>query len=117
LETSTYSPFFLGNLLISLQNAQTMLIIAQHHVNDPQKFWGAAKELAKSLPANLKLHSVYPSADGKLGTCIWEAEATSQVQTFLDKNAGQYAKNVCYELNVEQAIGLPNILISEVHVN
>jgi hypothetical protein len=90
-----------------------MLIIAHHNVNDPEKFWGAAKELAKSLPDNLKLHSVYPSSDGKLGTCLWEAETTREVQEFLDKNAGQWAKNLCYELNVEQSIGLPNILMAE----
>ena len=93
-----------------------MLIIAQHNISDPQKFWGAAKELTKSLPDNLKLHSVYPSSDGRLGTCIWEADTTREVQEFLDKNAGQYAKNLCYELNVEQSVGLPNIPIAEAHV-
>ncbi|MFI5153547.1 MAG: hypothetical protein ACHQET_09455 [Chitinophagales bacterium] len=94
-----------------------MLIIAHHNVNDPQSFWGAAKELTKSLPANLKLHGVYPSADGKLGTCLWEANTAQEVQQFLDKNAGMFAKNLCYEVNVEQSIGLPKIQMAEAHMN
>ncbi len=94
-----------------------MLVIAHHNVNDPQSFWGAAKELTKSLPANLKLHGVYPSADGKLGTCLWEADSAQDVQQFLDKNAGMFAKNLCYEVNVEQSIGLPKIQLAEAHMN
>ena len=94
-----------------------MLVIAHHNVNDPQSFWGAAKELTKSLPDNLKLHGVYPSSDGKMGTCLWEADSAQEVQQFLDKNAGTFAKNFCYEVDVEQSIGLPKIQMAEAHLN
>ena len=90
-----------------------MLVIAHHNVSDPEGFWSAAEEVTKNLPGNLKLHGVYPSKDAKSGTCLWEAENAQEVQQFLDKNAGQYAKNFCYEVNVEKSMGLPKIQLAE----
>jgi hypothetical protein len=84
-----------------------MIIIAHHHINNPDAFWSKAIELTSSLPSELKLHSVFPSADTKLGTCIWEAQKVEDVQDFLDTNLGAYSKNVCYEVNEESAMGLP----------
>jgi hypothetical protein len=89
-----------------------MLIIAHHDVSDIQGFWAAAEQVTKSLPSNLKIHGVYPSTDGKTGTCLWEAKTVAEVQEFLDKNAGPFAKNYCYEVNVEKSIGLPVIQLS-----
>ena len=90
-----------------------MLVIAHHNINDPEGFWGAAEEVTKNLPATLKLHGVYPSRDGKSGTCLWEAGNAQEVQQFLDKNAGQFATNFCYEVNVEKSMGLPKIELAE----
>jgi hypothetical protein len=94
-----------------------MLVIAHHNINDPAGFWAAAEEVTKNLPGNLKVHGVYPSADFKTGTCLWEADNVQQVQEFLDKNAGQYAQNFCYEVNVEKSIGLPKIQLAEASLN
>lgn len=90
-----------------------MLVIAHHNISDPAAFWAAAEEVTKSLPANLKVHGVYPSADGKTGTCLWEADNVHDVQEFLDTNVGQYAQNFSYEVNVEKSIGLPKIQLAE----
>ena len=90
-----------------------MLVIAQHNISDPEHFWAAAEEATKALPANFKVHSVYPSEDGKSGTCIWEADSVQAVQEFLDKRSGQYAKNFCYEVNVEKSMGLPKSQLAE----
>ena len=84
-----------------------MLIIAHHDISDPEGFWNAAKQVTSGLPANLKLHSVYPAMDGKTGTCIWEAATVEEVQQFLDQNAGKFAKNSCYEVNVQGSMNLP----------
>ena len=94
-----------------------MLVIAHHIINDPQAFWSAAEEVTKNLPGNLKVHGVYPSMDAKTGTCLWEAENAQEVQKFLDANAGNFAKNFCYEVNVEKSIGLPEIQLAEALVN
>jgi hypothetical protein len=89
-----------------------MLVIAHHHISDPENFWSKAEEVTKDLPAGLKVLGVYPAMDGKTGTCLWEAENVQDVQLFLDEHAGSYAKNYTYELNEEKAIGLPKISMS-----
>ena len=86
-----------------------MLVVAQHLINDPENFWKAAKAVTQNLPNNMAVHAIYPSKDGKTGTCIWEANSVKDVQSFLDENAGTMAKNHCYELNASEAIGLPQI--------
>ena len=94
-----------------------MLVIAHHNISDPEGFWAAAAEVTKSLPGTLKVHGVYPAKDGKTGTCLWEADNVQEVQQFLDENAGKYAQNFCYEVNVEKSIGLPKIELAEAQLN
>jgi hypothetical protein len=94
-----------------------MLIIAQHNISNPEEFWKTAKEQTQNLPAPLKLHSVYPSKDGKSGTCLWEANNVQEVQQFLDKHAGKFAKNFCYEVNVKESVGLPDIKMATAFAN
>ena len=94
-----------------------MLIIAHHNVNKPEEFWKTAKEVTKNLPSNLKVHGVYPSKDTRSGTCLWEANSVQEVQQFLDKHSGQYAKNFCYEVNVKESMGLPTIKLADALAN
>ena len=90
-----------------------MLVIAHHNISDPEGFWAAAEKVTQNLPANLKVQAVYRARDGKTGTCFWEADNAQDVQQFLDTNAGKYANNFCYEVNVEKSMGLPQIQQAE----
>ena len=85
-----------------------MLVIAHHFVQNPE-FWSTAQRLMaeSGVPQDLKLHAVYPSTDGKTGTCLWEANSASDVQDYLDKNLSQFASNVTYEVDEAAAIGTP----------
>ena len=94
-----------------------MLVIAHHNISDIEGFWAGAKEVTQNLPGNLKVLGIYPAIDGKTGTCLWESETVQEVQQFLDKNAGQFAKNFCYEVNVEQSINLPKIKLEEAQLS
>ena len=94
-----------------------MLVIAHHNISDINGFWAKAKEVTQNLPGNLKIHGVYPSKDGKTGTCLWEADNVQHVQQFLDDNAGKYAENFCYEVNVEESVGLPKIQLAETQLS
>lgn len=86
-----------------------MLIIAHHNISAPEAFWSAASEVTKNLPENLKVLSVFPARDAMTGTCLWQADSVQEVQEFLDKNAGQYARNFCYEVDETKSVGLPVI--------
>ena len=90
-----------------------MLIIAHHHIQDAEKFWSAAKAVTESLPPGFKLHSVFPSADMQVGTCLWVAPSVMAIQTFLDDNVGSISKNFCYEVNQQASIGLPKMEMEE----
>jgi hypothetical protein len=85
-----------------------MLVIAHHNnINDPENFWSKAQAIASSTPPGLKVHSVYPSQDGKLGTCVWEAGSVEEVQRFLDEATAGMANNFCYGVNETAAFGVP----------
>jgi len=94
-----------------------MLIIAQHNISNPEEFWKEAKEQTQHLPTSLKVHGIYPSKDAKSGTCLWEANNVQDVQQFLDKYTGKFAKNFCYEVNVKESIGLPVIKLETAFAN
>jgi hypothetical protein len=85
-----------------------MLVIAQHtNISDPQAFWAKAQSVVGATPAGTSVLSVFPSQDGKTGTCIWEAGSADQLQQFLDTASEGLATNVCYEVNEAAGIGLP----------
>ena len=85
-----------------------MLVIAQHtKITDPEAFWAKAQSVVGATPAGTSVLSVFPSQDGKTGTCIWEAGSADQLQQFLDSASEGLATNFCYEVNETAAIGLP----------
>ena len=86
-----------------------MLIIAQHDIQDTEKFWAAAQSINAILPSHLKVHSVFPSMDMRTGTCVWEAPSVEEVQKFLDDNVGSISKNFCYQVNEAASVGLPKV--------
>ena len=90
-----------------------MIVIAHHFIQEPEAFWNAAKQVTASLPSHLKLHSVFPSSDLKTGTCVWEAPNAGEVQSLIDGMLGKISKNVCYEVNEEIAMGLPQRTLEE----
>ena len=83
-----------------------MLVIAHHNISNPEGFWSVAAEVTKELPGNLRVLGVFPATDAKTGTCLWQADSVQEVQEFLDKNAGQHARNFCYEVDEAKSMGL-----------
>ena len=85
-----------------------MLVIAQHtNITDPAAFWTKAQTVIGAAPVGTSVLSVFPSQDGKTGTCVWEAGSADQLQQFLDAASEGLATNFCYEVNEATAIGLP----------
>ena len=85
-----------------------MLVIAHHtNMTDPQAFWSKAQSVIGSVPDGMKIHAVYPSQDGKTGTCVWEADSAGEVQQYLDGITEGMATNFCYDVNESAAIGAP----------
>ncbi len=85
-----------------------MLVIAHHtNITDPATFWAKAPTVIGAAPAGTSVLSVFPSQDGKTGTCVWEAGSVDELQKFLDKESVGLATNFCYEVNEKAGVGLP----------
>jgi hypothetical protein len=82
-----------------------MHVIAIHAISDPEKFWGAAGDM--ELPQGTTLHSAIPNQDGTRAVCVWESDSLDTVRDFVESNAGEISKNEYYEVNEQNAMGLP----------
>lgn len=84
-----------------------MFIIANHHIQDPDGFWDLVRKEAGNIPADLKLHAMFPSTNALRSVCLWEAESPEAVNQFLRKVVGDRSRDEFFEVNGEVAIGLP----------
>jgi hypothetical protein len=86
-----------------------MYVIVNHEIVDAGKFWQAAQSLVPSLPANVKLHHSYPSADGRKAVCVWEAESVDTVRELLDPMTEGMARNEYYQAPNKEGVSLPSL--------
>lgn len=84
-----------------------MFIIANHTIVDPDGFWDLVRREAGNIPANLKLHAMFPSTNAMRSVCLWEAENPEAVNQFLRQAVGDRSKDEFFEVNQAVAIGLP----------
>ena len=84
-----------------------MLIVVQHSISDPAKFWEAAKASMPNLPKGLKLRFVLPNADGSKAVCLWEAPTLEALKSFMEAGVGRVSTNQYFEVDAKKAIGLP----------
>jgi hypothetical protein len=82
-----------------------MHVIAIHSVSDPEGFWAAASSL--DPPEGVTLHSTLPNDDGTRAVCVWEANSVDAVRDFVDGNSAGMSSNEFFEVNPENARGLP----------
>jgi hypothetical protein len=82
-----------------------MYAIAIHAISDPQTFWAAAADLQP--PEGTTLHSAIPNDDGSRAVCVWESDSLDTVRDFVESNAGEISKNEYFEVNEQNAMGLP----------
>ena len=51
----------------------------------------------------MRVLQFYPSADGSAVTCLWEADAVSSVQAYVDDTLGDASLNTSYEVDGSHA--------------
>ncbi|WP_405808537.1 hypothetical protein OG729_27630 [Streptomyces sp. NBC_00210] len=78
-----------------------------HTVEDPGTFFPLTKETAENLPAGLTVHQVLPAADGSPAHCRWEAPSVDDVRNLIDPATVGISVNEYFEVNPDEAIGLP----------
>lgn len=84
-----------------------MFIIVNHEIRDAAAFWGRAQEALPSLPANIRIHGVFPGTDGARATCLWEADTMENMREYLESQVGDVSRNEYMEVAQATAMGLP----------
>jgi hypothetical protein len=85
-----------------------MYITAIHEISDPGKFWKVARSATvEGFPAGITLHNTFPNATGTRAVCLWQADTVDAVRDLVDSAVGQYSTNEYFEVNADNAMGLP----------
>ncbi len=86
-----------------------MYVVAIHAIDDPKVFWETAQAVMADLPEGTSLHSAIPNEDGSRAVCLWESGSVDTVRGIVDGGAGHVSTNEFFEVNAENAVGLPNV--------
>jgi hypothetical protein len=89
-----------------------MYVTVHHKITDQNKWEQSSKNMMRimeenRLPQGLKGLMYLPSKDGGSADCLWEADSVDSLKSFLDRETGAAARNEYFEVNAEQAEGLP----------
>ena len=85
-----------------------MYVVVQHRIKNPQVAFSRGEKLIKNegAPSGVRGLQFYPSRDGSVATCLWEAPSVESVQHYVDSTLGDSSDNSCYEVAAEQAFAL-----------
>ena len=84
-----------------------MLVGVKHKIDDPQKFWGAAQESIPNAPEGMRLIQAFPNKEMNSAICLWESPSVQALKDFVEPQVSDISDNEYFEVNTENAIGLP----------
>jgi hypothetical protein len=77
-----------------------------HRISDPETALSNGQPLFEPHEG-LRLLQFCPSQDFRVASCIWEAKDVDAVRDLVDPTLGDSSEQTYYEVNTEQAVGLP----------
>jgi hypothetical protein len=92
-----------------------MYVVVQHQFTNSEVALTRGEKLIKNEGAPEGVHGLqfYPSRDHSVATCLWEANTVEDVQRYVDDVLGDSSRNICYEVNAEQAFARQPLGIAE----
>ena len=89
-----------------------MIVGIHHSITDPKKWEEAGNKIfpmiqAGKLPKGIRALCYLPGADGRRADCVWEAGSVEDLKRFLEPLTAPAARNEYFQINAEQAMGLP----------
>ncbi len=89
-----------------------MHAVIHHTINDTGKWDQTTQRIMsmieqRRLPKGLKPLEYLPSTDSRKAVCVWEADSLNVLKEFMDRETTGAARNDYFEVNVQNAIGLP----------
>jgi hypothetical protein len=80
--------------------------MVQHTISEPAAFWNAADPAA--FPPQVKLHHTFPTPDGTLAVCIWEADSIDTVRAILEPATGRLSRNEYFPVENREGFARPS---------
>jgi hypothetical protein len=82
-----------------------LYVVVQHRFKDRETAWARGEKLIKNegAPPGVRGLEFYPSRDGSMATCLWEADSVDDIQSYVDSTLGDSSENLCYEVDAEQS--------------
>jgi hypothetical protein len=77
-----------------------------HRISDPETAQANGQPLFEPHEG-LRLLQFCPSQDFQTASCIWDADSVDAVRDLVDPTLGDSSEQTYYEVNTEQAVGLP----------
>jgi hypothetical protein len=77
-----------------------------HRISDPESAQAKGQPLFEPHEG-VRLLQFCPSRDFSTASCIWEADSVDAVRELVDPTLGDTSEQTYYEVNTEQAVGLP----------
>ena len=89
-----------------------MFIGIHHNITDAKKWEQVGQTIIPMieqgrLPKGVKALLYLPSTDGRRAVCVWEADSVEYLKRFLEPLTTPAARNEYFQINAEQAMGLP----------
>jgi hypothetical protein len=89
-----------------------MIVAINHSITDPKKWEEAGGKIFPmiqegKLPQGIKALCYLPASDGRKANCVWEANSVEELKRFLEPLTSPAARNEYFQVNADQAMGLP----------
>lgn len=82
-------------------------VVAQHQINDPERFFGQTPEVIENMPPGVSARQFCPSQDDSRATCLGEADSIEARRMYLEPYSAGVCENTYYEVDEQTAFGLP----------
>lgn len=85
-----------------------MIIVVNHSIKNPEKFWAAAQESLPKLPEGgvTRVVQVLPSNNMSQASCLWEADSIESLDAYLRSKVQDWSSESYFELNSAAAMGI-----------
>jgi hypothetical protein len=91
-----------------------MFIVVEHTIRDASVAFARGQNLldGRSAPTGVQIRKFYPSTDQSAVICLWEGNSVGEVRQYVDATLGDSSDNVYFEVDAQQALGLPEPAIA-----
>jgi hypothetical protein len=89
-----------------------MIVVIHHSITDSRKWGEVTSQIGPMieqgrLPQGVKPLFYLPAKDGRKADCAWEANSVEDLKQFLEPLTSPAARNEYFQVNADQAMGLP----------